>query len=205
MKVLLINGSTVLHGCVYRALTEMATTFAKENVETEIVELGPIAYHDCIGCYKCQATNKCVFDDKVNEVLTKVKDCDGVVFGSPVYYSHASGTILSFLDRLFMAGKSVFAHKVGANIVTLRRAGSTHSLADLNQYMLISNMYLVGSSYWNMVHGNTKEEIEQDLEGLQTMRNLTKNMTYLMKALELSKDKLEVCQLESGTKTNFIR
>lgn len=205
MKVLLLNGSTKIKGTTYLALEEIAKTLNKEGIETEIFELGPKAVRDCIGCNNCVNKGHCIFnDDKVNEFIEKAETADGFVFGSPVYYAHPSGSILSFLDRVFYARGEIFAHKAGATIVTARRAGTTASLDALNKYLSDSSMYLVGSSYWNMVFGPTKDKAVLDEEGLQTMKNLGKNMAYVLKCFELGKKEgINPPVLEKDKWTNF--
>lgn len=185
MKVLLLNGSTRKNGCTYLALSEVAKALNAEEVETEIVQMGGSPVRDCIGCNGCAGKGQCVFgDDLVNEIITKAKDADGFVFGSPVYYAHPSGQVLSLLDRLFYAGGSAFTHKPGAAVVTARRAGTTASLDVLNKYMTDTQMPVVTSTYWNMVFGPAPELVEQDKEGLQTMRNLGRNMAWLLKCIQ---------------------
>ena len=190
MKVLLINGSPKANGCTYTALSEIANELEKENIETEIFHIGNKPIRGCIGCGGCYTTNKCVFnDDVVNDGIEKVKKADGIILGSPVHYAAASGAITSFLDRLFYAyGGKFLAHKPGAAIVSCRRGGSTAAFEQLNKYFTISNMPIVSSQYWNMVHGNTPEEVKQDLEGMQTMRVLGQNMAWLLKSLQSGKE-----------------
>lgn len=185
MKVLLLNGSTRKNGCTWLALSEAASALNAAGVETEIIQMGGGAIRDCIGCNGCAGKDQCVFgDDAVNEIIAKAKEADGFVFGSPVYYAHPSGQILSLLDRLFYAGGNVFSHKPGAAVVTARRAGTTASLDVLNKYMLDAEMPIVSSTYWNMVFGPAPELVEQDKEGLQTMRNLGRNMAWLLECIE---------------------
>ncbi|MDE6758506.1 MAG: flavodoxin family protein [Clostridia bacterium] len=210
MKVLLINGSANKNGCTNRALQEVAKTLNEEGIETEIFQIGAKPIKDCMGCMQCAKTlknNTCVFnDDIVNEVIAKAKECDGFVFGTPVYYAHPSGRILSLLDRVFYAGSRVFRHKPAFAVASARRAGTTASLDVLNKYFTIAQMPIASSSYWNMVHGNAPEQVEQDLEGLQTMRNGARNLAWLMKCIELGRQNgIDVPQNESGTRTNFIR
>ena len=185
MKVLLLNGSTRKDGCTYFALSEAAKTLNAEGVETEIVQMGGVPVRDCVGCNGCAGKGQCVFgDDMVNEVIAKSKEADGFVFGSPVYYAHPSGQILSLLDRVFYAGAEAFLHKPAAVVVTARRAGTTASLDVLNKYLLNAEMPIVSSTYWNMVFGPSPELVEQDEEGLQTMRNLGRNMAWLLGCIE---------------------
>lgn len=185
MKVLMINGSTRKNGCTYLALSEVAKALNAEGVETEIVQMGGGPVRDCIGCNGCVGKGQCVFgDDLVNEIIAKAKEADGFVFGSPVYYAHPSGQVLSLLDRLFYAGGGAFTHKPGAAIVTARRAGTTASLDVLNKYLLNAQMPIVSSTYWNMVFGPAPELVERDKEGLQTVRNLGRNMAWLLKCIQ---------------------
>lgn len=208
MKVLLINGSPRLKGCTYTALCEIAKELEKENIETEIFHIGNKPIRGCMacgGCYK-NDSNKCVFnDDVVNIALEKAKEADGFIFGSPVHYAGASGEITSFLDRFFYAG-SGFEYKPGAAIVSCRRGGSTAALDQLNKYFTISQMPIVSSQYWNMVHGNTPEEVKQDLEGMQVMRTLGKNMAWLLKCIQAGKESgIALPEKEERARTNFIR
>ena len=185
MKVLLLNGSTRKDGCTCLALSEAAKTLNAEGVETEIIQMGGGPVRDCIGCNGCTGKGQCVFGgDMVNEVIAKAKEADGFVFGSPVYYAHPSGQILSLLDRVFYAGAEAFLHKPAAVVVTARRAGTTASLDVLNKYLLNAEMPIVSSTYWNMVFGPAPELVEQDKEGLQTMRNLGRNMAWLLGCIE---------------------
>lgn len=207
MKVLLINGSPRVHGCTHTALCEVAKELEKENIETEIFHIGSNPIGGCTACGNCRRTGsgKCIFDDVVNIALEKAKDADAFVFGSPVYYAGASGQITSFLDRLFYAG-NCFQYKPGAAIVSCRRGGATAAFEQLNKYFTISNMPIVSSQYWNMVHGNTPEEVKQDLEGMQTMRTLGKNMAWLLKCIHAGKEAgVELPEKEPKVATNFIR
>lgn len=208
MKVLLINGSAHKNGCTYTALSEVAKALEKENIETEIFHIGNLPIRGCTGCGNCSKTDsgKCIFnDDTVNIVLEKAKEADGFIFGSPVHYAGASGMITSLLDRVFYAGKD-FAYKPGAAVVSCRRAGSTAALDQLNKYFTISNMPVVSSQYWNMVHGNSPEEVKQDLEGMQIMRTLGKNMAWLLKSIETGKKAgITLPEKEKKARTNFIR
>ncbi|WMJ22554.1 flavodoxin family protein [Paludicola sp. MB14-C6] len=208
MKVLLLNGSARKNGCTYTALSEIATILEQENVECEIMHLGNQSVRDCIGCGKCATlNNQCVFDDDiVNEIIAKAAEADGFVFGTPVYYAHPSGRILSILDRVFYAGGKVFAHKPGMAIASARRAGTTASIDVLNKYMTIAQMPVVSSTYWNMVHGSTPEDVKKDEEGLQTMRNLGRNMAWLLKCIEIGKQNgIQPPKIERTFRTNFIR
>ncbi len=208
MKVLVINGSSREKGCTDTALMEVVSSLAKEGIESEIVSLGNKPVRDCTACGKCgELDNACVFnDDIVNEIIQKAKTADAFIFGTPVYYAHPSGRILSVLDRAFYAAKGVFAHKPGAAIVSARRAGTSASLDVLNKYFTIAEMPVVSSNYWNMVHGNTPEEVKQDLEGLQIMRNLGTNMAWLLNCIEAGKASgIQVPETEKTYRTNFIR
>ena len=204
MKVLLVNGGPHQDGCTHLALEEVAKTLEKEKIETEMIWLGNKAISGCIGCNHClQNDNQCFVDDQVNVFLQKAKEADGFVFGSPVHFAAASGALTSFLDRVFYGRGKLFAGKVSATVVSCRRGGATAAFDQINKYALMNNMYVVGSSYWNQIHGTNKEEAAQDLEGLQTMRNLGKNMAYLLKSIQTAN--LEKPKLETEIKTNFIR
>ena len=208
MKVLLLNGSSRPKGCTYTALQVIAQVLQDNGIETELVFLGNEPVRDCTACRTCaKQPGRCVFDDDiVNRIIEKAQDADGFIFGSPVYYSHPSGRILSVLDRVFFAGKSVFAHKPAAAIVSARRAGTSASLDVLQKHFTISQMPVVSSTYWPMVHGNTPEEVLQDAEGLQTMRNLAANMVWMLKCIEAGKAAgIEPPVAETGSRTNFIR
>ena len=208
MKVLLINGSPKANGCTYTALCEIAKELEKENIETEIFHVGKKPIRGCMACGGCHKNNdaKCVFnDDTVNIALEKAKEADGFIFGSPVHYAAPSGLITSFLDRLFYAG-NCFGYKPGAAIVSCRRGGATAAFDQLNKYFTIANMPVVSSQYWNMVHGNTPEEVKQDLEGMQTMRTLGKNMAWLLKSIQAGKEAgISLPEKEIKIATNFIR
>ena len=203
MKVLLINGSPHEHGCTYTALAEVEKALHAQNVETEILWLGKGSTQDCVACHGCRKTGKCVFDDEANRIIEKAAECSGFVFGTPVYYAHPSGRVFSVLDRVFYAGGRAFSHKPGAAIVSARRGGTTASFDAMNKYFTISQMPVVSSTYWNMVHGNSPEEVLQDAEGLQTMRNLGTNLAWLMKCIEASG--IPAPEAEHRAFTNFIR
>ena len=203
MKVLMINGSGNENGCTFTALSEVAKILKEEEIETEIVQLGKLAYMDCIACMGCRkkGNNRCAFnDDIVNRIIEKAEQSEGFVFGSPVYYAHPSGRLLSVLDRVFYAGSAAFRFKPGAAVVCARRAGTTAALDAINKYFGISQMPIVGSTYWNMVHGKTPQEVMQDKEGLQSMHNLGKAMACLLKGKPIKNGVYEY-----GTATNFIR
>ena len=204
MKVLLLNGSPHEHGCTYTALTEVEKTLRQCSIETEILWLGNGPVQDCIACGSCRRTGVCAFqEDIVNVILEKAEASDGFVFGTPVYYAHPSGRILSVLDRVFFSGSKRFAHKPAASVVSARRGGTTASFDVMNKYFTISQMPVVSSTYWNMVHGNKPEDVLQDAEGLQTMRNLGRNMAWLLQSIHTAG--LPLPETERGAFTNFIR
>ena len=207
MKVLLFNGSPHKNGCTYTALTEVASVLNQEGIDTEIIQVGGQPVRDCIGCGQCAGKYRCVFDDDmVNQWIDMAKDADGFIFGTPVYYAHASGRIQSVMDRMFYSGGRYFAHKPAAAVASARRAGTTASLDVLNKYFTINQMPVVSSTYWNMVHGSKAEDVLQDEEGLQTMRNLGKNMAWLLKCIEAGKQQgVEAPKAERSKRTNFIR
>ncbi len=209
MKVLLFNGSSNTHGCTYTALEEIASALQNNDIETEIIQIGKDAIRDCIGCGACRKIGgKCVFkDDIVNEVIEKAKTADGFIFGSPVYYAHPSGRLLSFMDRIFYAGGANFAFKPAAAIVSARRAGTTASLDAITKHFTINQMPVVSSNYWPMVHGaqNSPDDVKQDLEGLQIMRVLGNNMAWLLKCIEAGRQAgIDKPQAEERVWTNFI-
>lgn len=204
MKVLLINGSPHAKGCVYTALTEVAGTLEKNGVETELFQLGLKPVHGCIACGKCKKTGKCIFeDDALADLYPPVEQADGYVVGSPVYYAGPNGALCALLDRLFYSHGSVMSGKPAAAVVSCRRGGASASFDRLNKYFSINRMPIVTSQYWNSVHGNTPEDVEKDLEGLQTMRTLGDNMAYLLKSI--AEAKLPKPEAEPWTPTNFIR
>lgn len=208
MKVMLLNGSSHKNGCTATALSEVASQLEKEGIETEIVHLGGDPVRDCIACGKCaELKSRCVFDDDMaNTVIEKAEGADGFIFGSPVYYAHPAGRILAILNRAFYAGGKAFAKKPGAVVVSARRAGTTASFDVLNKYFSMMQMPIVTSTYWNMVHGNTAKEAKQDLEGMQTMRNLARNMALMLKNIEAGKKAgVSVSKTEWASRTNFIR
>ena len=202
-KVLLVNGSPHIHGCTATALEEMMKTFREEGVETELVHIGNKAVRGCVSCSRCSELGRCVFDDAVNEIAPKFKEADGLVVGSPVYYGSPNGTLLSFLDRLFYSTPFPKHGKVGAAVVSCRRGGNTASFDVLNKYFTISSMPVASSTYWNQVHGFTAEDVRKDLEGLQTMRNLARNMAFLIRAIEDAKEKYGLPELERSFFTSF--
>ena len=204
MKVLLINGSPHKEGTTYTALSEVAKTLNEEGIETEIVQVGHLSIHGCIGCYSCGKNGKCVFDDEVNKVAEKFKEADGLVVGSPVYYAAPAGTLISFLDRMFYSAHFDKRDKVGASVVCARRGGCTATFDVLNKYFTISGMPLATSSYWNQVHGANGEDAKLDLEGMLCMRNLARNMAFLMKSVALGKSEHGLPVTEQKVRTNFI-
>lgn len=208
MKVLLINGSPHEKGCTFTALSEIKKTLESENVEAEIFHIGTNQVRGCIGCGGCAKNDgKCIFDDDVvNAIIEKAKSADAFVFGSPVHYAAPAGALCAVLDRVFYAGSSNFKFKPGAAIVSCRRSGTTASVDCLNKYFTISNMPIVSSSYWNMVHGSSPEDVLKDEEGLQIMRGIGKNMAWLLKCIELGKNNgISHPVPEAKIKTNFIR
>ena len=208
MKVLLLNGSSHPHGCTDTALREVASALENAGIDAEILFLGNDPVRDCTACGTCaKAPGKCVFDDDiVNRIIEKAREADGFVFGTPVYYAHPSGRILSILDRVFYAGKSSFVHKPAVAIASARRAGTTASLDVLQKYFTISQMPVVSSTYWTMVHGKEAQDVLKDEEGLQTMRNLASNMAWMLRCIEAGKSMgIQPPQAESVARTNFIR
>ena len=208
MKVLLLNGSSHPHGCTDTALREVASALENAGIDAEILFLGNDPVRDCTACGTCaKAPGKCVFDDDiVNRIIEKAREADGFVFGTPVYYAHPSGRILSILDRVFYAGKSAFVHKPAAAIASARRAGTTASLDVLQKYFTISQMPVISSTYWTMVHGKEAQDVLKDEEGLQTMRNLASNMAWMLQCIEAGKAMgIQPPQAESVARTNFIR
>lgn len=203
MKVLLINGSPRPNGCTATALEEMIRVFQDQGVETELIHVGNKNIRGCIACNSCARQKKCVFDDLVNETAARFEEADGLVIGSPVYYGSPNGTLLSFLDRLFYSTPFPKHMKVGAAVVSCRRGGNTASFDVLNKYFSISSMPIASSTYWNQVHGFTAEDVKKDLEGLQTMRNLARNMTFLMKAIADAKEAYGLPRIERDSFTSF--
>ena len=203
MKVLVINGSPHLSGCTDRALREVEKTLAECGIETERVNIGNKDVRGCIGCNFCRQHGRCVFNDIVNETAPLFEACDGMIVGSPVYYAGCNGQALAFLDRLFYSTSGRFdkTMKIGAAVVSSRRAGSTSAFDEINKYFTISAMPIVSSTYWNAVHGFTAEDVEADLEGLQTMRNLGRNMAFMIKAFKAAKE--EIPQQERSSFTSF--
>lgn len=204
-KVIILSGSPHKDGTTSRALDELATTLAAEGIEAEIIQVGHLAVKGCSGCYACGKLKKCVHDDIVNEIAEKFKEADGLVIASPVYYASPNGAFLALLDRLFYSSRFDKSMKVGASVVAARRGGCTASFDVLNKYFTISEMPIVSSRYWNQVHGNGIEDAEQDLEGLQTMRILGRNMAFLIKCIRLGKEQLPELEKERKIYTNFIK
>jgi len=205
MKVLLINGSPKQNGNTALALEEMKKIFEKENIETEFIHVGNKDIRGCISCGTCSQRGKCVFEDAVNEYASKLEECDGVVVGSPVYYASANSTLTAFLDRLFYSTGFDKTMKVGASVAVARRGGCSATFDQLNKYFTISGMPVASSQYWNSVHGNAPGEAVQDEEGLQTMRALAKNMSFLMKSIALGKEKYGLPEKEERVWTHYIR
>ncbi|MCH5318981.1 MAG: flavodoxin family protein [Paramuribaculum sp.] len=205
MKVLIINGSPHVSGCTARGLKEVEQTLIEEGVECEIINVGNKDVRGCIGCNYCKQHGKCVFNDLVNDTAPLFEKADGLIVGTPTYYAHANGGVISFLDRLFYSTPFSKAMKVGATVVSSRRAGSTSAFEEINKYFTITSMPIVSSTYWNEVHGFTAEDVEKDLEGLQTMRNLGKNMAFLLRAIAAEKEKSGIPVQEKEHYTHFIR
>lgn len=205
MKVLMINGSPHAKGNTYTALHEMEKIFSENCIDTEIVHIGNQAVRGCIACYSCAKNGKCVFNDIVNEMAPKFEACDGLVIGSPVYYASANATLIAFLDRLFYSTHFDKTMKVGASVVAARRGGLSSTFDELNKYFTITGMPVASSQYWNSIHGRKPGEAQQDAEGLQTMRTLARNMTFLMKSIALGKKAYGLPEKEPFERTNFIR
>ena len=205
MKVLMINGSPRQKGNTYLALREMEKVFHQEGIETEIVHIGNQPVRGCAACGLCVKKGQCTFDDCVNEVAPKFHECDGLVVGSPVYYASANGTLISFLDRLFYSTPFDKTMKVGACVAAARRGGLSASFDQMNKYFTISGMPVASGQYWNSIHGAAQGEAAEDLEGLQSMRTLARNMVFLMRSIQLGKEKYGLPEKESALRTNFIR
>ena len=204
MKVLLLNGSPRKNGNTAIALNEMVNVFEKEGVETEVVQIGNRDIRGCIACGTCGRIGKCVFDDVVNELAPKFEEADGLVAASPVYYASANATLIACLDRLFYSTGFDKTMKVGASVVVARRGGCSATFDELNKYFTICGMPVASSQYWNSVHGRKPGQAEQDLEGLQTMRTLARNMTFLMKSIALGKAQFGLPEKEPWQPTHFI-
>lgn len=205
MNVLLINGSPHKEGSTYTALHEMETVFWENGIDTEIIQVGGQDIRGCIACGTCGKRGACVFDDLVNATAGKFEACDGLVVGSPVYYASANGTLISFLDRLFYSTHFDKTMKVGASVVSARRGGLSATFDELNKYFTICGMPVASGQYWNSIHGNNAAEAVQDGEGLQIMRTLARNMTFLMKSIVLGREKYGLPEKEARIGTNFIR
>ena len=205
MKVLLVNGSSRNNGCTSVALGEVARSLSEEGIETETVFIGNHPLPDCIACMKCREKGCCVFDDLVNELAEKAKECDGFVFGSPVYYAHPSARLLTVMDRVFFSGGTHFAFKPAAAVLSTRRAGTTASFDVINKYFTINSMPVVSSNYWNHVHGSQPNEVAGDQEGLMTMYNIGKNMAWLLKCIALGKENGIKIPENKKVFTNFMR
>lgn len=205
MKVLLVNGSSRKDGCTSVALKEVERALQEEGIDTEQFFIGNQALPDCIACRKCRELGRCVFDDIVNQFVEKAKEADGFVFGSPVYFAHPSGRLLTFMDRAFYSGGAAFAFKPAAAVLSARRAGTTASFDVINKYFTICSMPVVSSTYWNHVYGAQPEEVSQDREGLMTMYNIGKNMAWLLNCLELGKQNGLDHPENPKVLTNFVR
>ena len=203
MKVLILNGSPRVNGCTARALEEVSKSLNEEGIETETINVGNKDIRGCIACKSCFKTGKCVFNDIVNDIAVKFEKSDGIIIGSPVYYAGSNGTIISLLDRLFYSTHFDKTMKVGACVLSSRRAGSTSAMDEINKYFTISSMPIVSSSYWNEVHGREASDVEKDKEGLQTMRNLGRNMAFMIKAIKLGKEKYGLPKIERDEFTSF--
>ncbi len=202
-KILLLNGSPEIDGCIAEGLKEMTEIFKSAGFETELVQVGSAEVRGCISCGTCEESGKCVFDDLVNETAPKFEAADGLVIGSPVYYASPNGTLLSFLDRLFFSTGFSKHMKVGAAIVSCRRGGNSATFDVLNKYFTISGMPVASSTYWNMIHGFTAEDVRKDLEGLQTLRNLARNMVFMVNAISDAKEKYGLPEVENSEFTCF--
>lgn len=205
MKVLLVNGSPKAKGNTALALEEMVKVFEAEGIETEVLHVGNKDIRGCIACGSCGKNGKCVFDDMVNECAPKFEACDGIVVASPVYYASANATLIAFLDRLFYSTHFDKTMKVGASVTVARRGGCSATFDELNKYFTISGMPVASSQYWNSVHGGAPGEAELDAEGMQTMRTLARNMSFLMKSIALGKEQFGLPEKERHAWTNFIR
>ena len=207
MKVLILNGSPRVDGNTTVAINELVEMFGKLNVETEIISVGNKEIRGCIACCKCSEIGRCVFDDLVNEFAPKFQEADGLIVASPVYYAQANATLIAFLQRLFYSTSRTIdkTMKVGASVAICRRGGASATFDELNKFFTISGMPVASSQYWNSVHGRGVGEAKQDIEGLQTMRTLAKNMAFLMKSIELGKKEFGLPEKESVVITSFIR
>lgn len=204
MKVLILNGSPRANGNTATAINELVKVFESEGVETEVVHVGNKNIRGCIACNSCSKNGKCVFDDAVNEIARKFEEADGLVVASPVYYASANATLIACLDRLYYSTSFDKTMKVGASVVVARRGGCSATFDELNKYFMNCGMAVATSQYWNSVHGRTPGEAEKDLEGLQTMRTLARNMTFLMRSIALGKEKYGLPEKEERIYTHFI-
>lgn len=205
MKVLMLNGSPKANGNTALALREIASVLEKEGVEVEIVQVGHLAVRGCVACLSCRKTGKCAIDDIVNELAEKLKEADGMVVASPVYYAAANSTLTAVLDRLFYSSSFDKRMKVGASVAVARRGGTTATFDQLNKYFAICGMPIATSQYWNIAHGGAPGEVTQDGEGMQTMRTLGANMAFLMKSIALGKEAFGIPEKEAPIRTNFVR
>ncbi|MBQ8743311.1 MAG: flavodoxin family protein [Clostridia bacterium] len=205
MKVLILNGSPRANGNTSRAIAELKGVFDSEGAETEIVQIGNIDIRGCVACFSCYKTGKCSFDDIVNKLSEKFEKCDGFIVASPVYYASPNGTVLACLDRLFYSTHFDKRMKVGAAVAVARRGGCSTTFDALNKYFTISGMPIASSQYWNSLHGAKPGQSEEDLEGLQTMRTLAKNMIFLMRSIELGKKEFGLPEKEEKISTGFVR
>ena len=207
MKVLIINGSPRIDGNTTVAINELTKTFEKEKIDTEIINIGNKEIRGCIACYKCCETGKCIFNDIVNEIAPKLTNANGLIVASPVYYAQANATLVAFLQRLFFSTSRTIdkTMKVGASVAICRRGGASATFDELNKYFTISGMPIASSQYWNSIHGRNLGEAEKDLEGLQTMRTLAKNMAFLIKSINLGKKEFDLPEKEEQIMTHFIQ
>ncbi len=205
MKVLMLNGSPRAKGNTARALQEMEAVFREEGIEVEIIHVGHLPIRGCTACGYCHREGKCIFDDLVNEVAPKLKEADGLVLGSPVYYASANATLMAFVQRLFYSTRFPKTMKVGASVCAARRGGLSATYDEMNKFFGISGMPIASGQYWNSVHGGAPGQAEQDEEGMQGMRTLARNMTFLMKSIALGREAYGLPEKEQGIFTNFIR
>lgn len=208
MKVILVNGSPHEKGCIYTALSVVAKELNSENIETEIFHIGTKAISGCIFCNKCSELKKCIFDDTVNTFIEKAKEADAFIFGAPVYYASMNGAMSAFMDRAFFAGSNadIYRLKPAASVVNARRAGNTVTFDQMNRYLEMSEMPVISSTYWNMTHGFTPEDVMKDLEGIQTLKILAKNMAWFLKCKEIAtKNGVELPSKPTLVRTHFIR
>ena len=205
MKVLFVNGSSRRNGCTHAALRAVERALQEEGIETEMIFIGKDAQQDCVACRMCKTLGRCIYDDQVNAFVGKAREADGFVFGSPVYFAHPSGRLLSFMDRAFYSGGNAFAFKPAAAVLSARRAGTTASFDVINKYFTISSMPVVSATYWNQVYGAQPEEVAQDAEGMMTLYNIGKNMAWLLKCLALGKQNGIPHPENEKVLTNFIR